>query len=132
VTIADDLHRVFEGRSNLAFVALFGSCARGCERPDSDVDLALLPTGAFSLADEADLEAAVEQATGREVDLVRLDRTDDIILRREIAKGEAVFEAKAGLFGRFRAEAAVEWLDFEPVYTKARDLYLRRVAEGRR
>ena len=38
-------------------------------------------SGAFSLVDEGDLARSVAQATGRELDLGRLDRTEDIILR---------------------------------------------------
>jgi predicted nucleotidyltransferase len=129
-SVAEALRRSLAGRSDLRFAVLFGSCAQGRERPESDVDLAIVPSGAFSLVDEGDLARSVAQATGRELDLVRLDRTEDIILRREIAHGVLVGESVPGGFARFRGEAIVEWLDFEPVYTRATELYLRRVAEG--
>ena len=129
-SVAEALRESLVGRSDLRFAVLFGSCAKGRERPESDVDLAIVPSGTFSLADEGDLAHVVLRATGRELDLVRLDRTEDIILRREVAHGVLVCESAPRAFARFRAEAIVEWLDFEPVYTRATKLYLQRVAEG--
>ena len=79
-------------REDVALAVVFGSFAKGTSREASDLDLAILPTGAFSLEDEAQLVDAVERATNREVDLVRLDRTEDIVLRREIGLyGVAVY-----------------------------------------
>lgn len=63
---------------------------------------------------------------------MRLDRTEDILLRCEVALGVLVCESVPGAFARFRAEAIVAWLDFEPVYSRATELYLQRVAEGGR
>ena len=88
------------------------------------------PSTAETPKNQSALVPPSPQATGRELDLVRLDRTEDIILRREIAHGVLVGESVPGAFARFRGEALVEWLDFEPVYRRATELYLRRVAEG--
>ena len=99
-------------------------------RPDSDLDVAVLPLGAWSAVDEAALVDALERATGRDVDLVRLDRVDDVVLRREVARGLPLREHTPLAFARFAAEAALEWLDFEPVYLEAQARYLRRVARG--
>ncbi len=130
-SVLEALRGCLAGRTDLRFVVLFGSFAKGKAHAGSDVDLAIVPVGPFSLSDEGDLAEVVARATGRELDLVRLDRTEDIVLRREIAHGELVWESEAGAFAVFRARAQVEWLDFEPVYTRATALYLRRVAEGR-
>jgi predicted nucleotidyltransferase len=131
--LLDTLRKLLAARDEVALAVVFGSVAKGSARPSSDLDLALLPTGAFSLEDEARLVPDLERATGREVDLVRLDRTEDIVLRREIGlHGVAVREARPGNFARFRAEAQLDWLDLEPTYLDAEARFLRRVAAGPR
>ena len=122
-SVLEALRGCLAGRTDLRFVVLFGSFAKGKANAGSDVDLAIVPVGPFSLNDEGDLAEVVARATVRELDLVRLDRTEDIVLRREVAHGELVWESERGAFAAFRARAQVEWLDFEPVYTRATALY---------
>jgi predicted nucleotidyltransferase len=130
VDIAAALRQALEGDETVALAVLFGSFAKGRAHAASDVDVAIVPARDLSLEGEAALVARLERATGRTVDLVRLDRTEDLVLRREVALGALLWETNAGAFARFRAEAVVAWLDFEPVYTRATKLYLQRVAEG--
>jgi predicted nucleotidyltransferase len=59
----------WEGRIAVAIV--FGSVARGGERPDSDLDL--LVVGDVGLLDLAPAVAEIEQAVGRRVDLLIYD-----------------------------------------------------------
>ena len=128
--VADDLQALLRDRHELALVVLFGSCSQGTEREGSDVDVAVLPAGELSSADEAQLEGAIARLAGREVDLVRLDRTEDIVLRREIARGTPLREGEPGAFARFAADAVLAWLDFAPMYLAAQARYLRKVAQG--
>jgi hypothetical protein len=92
--------------------------------------VAIVPVRAFSATDEADLIEALHRETGREVDLVRLDRVDDVVLRREVARGLPLREAAAGAFARFAAEAVLAWLDLEPIYLAAQARFLQVVAKG--
>ena len=69
------LRALLAQRTDLALVVLFGSTARGCARPDSDLDVAVVPLGAWSAVDEAAFVDALERATGRDVDLLRLGRS---------------------------------------------------------
>lgn len=126
------LRALLAQRTDLALVVLFGSTARGCARPDSDLDVAVVPLGAWSAVDEAAFVDALERATGRDVDLLRLGRVDDVVLRREVARGVPLREHTPFAFARFAAEAALEWLDFEPVYLGAQARYLRAVAQRAR
>src|SRR5207248_599126 len=50
--------------------ALFGSYARGDNRPDSDVDILFEPPERFSLFDHSGLKQDLEQALGKNVDVV--------------------------------------------------------------
>ena len=49
---------------------LFGSVARGEERPDSDIDILVAFDHDFSLFDQLDLKAQLSQLAGRDVDLL--------------------------------------------------------------
>ena len=122
------LRSVLRERHDLALAVLFGSHAKEKEHPESDLDVAVLPNDAFSAASEAELADALWRATGREVDLIRLDRIDDAVLRKEIASGVPVYETEPGTFARFAAEATLAWLDLEPVYLAAQARFLRRIA----
>jgi hypothetical protein len=130
--LIERLRAALGGGPPLALAVLFGSTARGAMHTGSDVDVAILPEDpALSLSAELELQAALEAAARRRVDLVRLD-TDDVLLRWEIARaGVPLFECDPGAFARFTAGAALAWLDFEPVFSRARRTYLERLAESR-
>ncbi len=51
-------------------LAVFGSAARGDDRPDSDIDLLVQPPAGADLFDMVRLEEALEAILGRGVDLV--------------------------------------------------------------
>jgi uncharacterized protein len=70
-----------------AAVWLFGSCARGAPRQHSDIDIAILPRGAFPVGWFGELQADIEESTiPYDVDLVDLRHADPALLdevRRE-------------------------------------------------
>lgn len=110
---------------------LFGSRAKGTERPDSDFDLAWLPTDeACPLKSELSFQAALTLAAGADVDLVRIDQASTLLKREITAHGVLLFGTKAE-FVRFRAEAMSEWLDFAPALQHATERYRKAIAEGR-
>lgn len=57
-------------RRGFADLAVFGSAARGDDRPDSDIDLLVQPPAGADLFDMVRLEEALESILGRSVDLV--------------------------------------------------------------
>lgn len=115
---------------DLAFAAIFGSRARGAGRPESDLDLALWPLRPLELREELDLAARLTLAAGAEVDLVNL-HSASVLLRYNVAReGILVAENVPGSWARFRAEAIVDYLDFEPTFTHASRAYAERLALG--
>ncbi len=62
-------------RRGVRHLAVFGSVARGDDRPDSDVDLAveIEPGKPFSLIRMEDTRLLLEEALGRRVDLGEVD-----------------------------------------------------------
>lgn len=114
MSTVESLTRALETVPGVRLAVLFGSVARGTNRPDSDLDVGVLlsepPTGNV----EALLTDALEQATGRTVDLILLD-TAPPLLRFEIAReGRALVERQPGDWTGFRARAMVDWWDWAP------------------
>ena len=73
---------------------LLGSAAEGRLRPDSDVDIAVLPRPGQSLAVQERLALAAELASivGRHVDLGSLSLANLVYAKEAVAGGRLVFE----------------------------------------
>jgi predicted nucleotidyltransferase len=115
----------------LRLAMIFGSVARGTSRADSDVDIAILPSDPdLTLTAELDLQRVLTAACGRPVDLIRLDRASSL-LRWQVARdGRLLFQAGPFEAARFVAEAASEYLDFQPDFDRASALFQKRLADG--
>jgi predicted nucleotidyltransferase len=128
--IAERTRAVLADGPPLRLAIVFGSVAKGTARPDSDIDIGILPVDAnLSLSDEMDLQARLTLALRREVDLVRLDTTDTV-LRWEAAKHGVIVHANpASERPLFLGQAASEHADFAEAVKPAMALYLRRMRE---
>lgn len=72
----ENLSKVLAESGRVRLAILFGSQATGRARPDSDVDIGIVPSAELSLAEELSLAQALEEVVRSPVDLVRLDRGD--------------------------------------------------------
>ena len=63
-------------------VRIFGSVARGDDRPDSDIDFLVDVQGQWSLFDHIGLIQDLEDLLGRKVDLIRADSIRDFCRHR--------------------------------------------------
>ena len=94
---------------------LFGSTARGQDRPKSDVDLGIL-LAPYSPELRFRVEADLGRAAGRAVDVILLDDAPPL-LRFEIAKeGVLLFQREDHLWTGFKAKAMVDWWDWAPTH----------------
>ena len=77
----------------IASLALFGSIARGEERPDSDVDVLvdIRPDARFSLFDLGAVRNLLEDSLGREVDVTTRKGLAPAIAEQVLAEAEQVF-----------------------------------------
>ena len=80
------IRSVLEHNPNVRLAMLFGSLATGRDRPDSDVDVAILADRPLSAELKAEWIGALSAATGRPVDLVDL-RTAGEPLLGQVLKG---------------------------------------------
>lgn len=123
--LLDQLRAVVAGHPGLRLVVVFGSRARGSAHAESDLDVAY-----DGDADELELMERLGRVARCDVDLVRLDRADVILKNRIAREGVAIYELTPGTFSRFAANAALEYLDLEPLLLDSRRRYLRRVGGG--
>lgn len=129
--LIERLQRVLDAGPPLRLALLFGSAARGALRPDSDIDVAVLPADpALTLADELALQARLSKASQREVDLVRLDRASSLLRWRIAREGVGLWAHPPFELPRFRAAAAIEHADMLPQLQHAQELVRRRLAAG--
>lgn len=126
--LTERLRAALRGGPSLRLAILFGSSARGTRHAHSDVDVAILPADlALSLADESDLQLALERACGHAVDLVRLDHAP-LLLRWRIASEGVLLVGDHVTWTRFAATTASEHADFAPALARAAALFRERLA----
>ena len=127
--LIDKARGVLEAGAPLRLAVLFGSFAKQRARVDSDLDIAILPRDeSLSLHAELDLAGQLSARTGREIDLVRLDRAT-ALLRWEIAKyGILLVAEPTGEWLRFRVAASSEHADMADDLDRAARLFRRRIA----
>ena len=107
---------------------LFGSTARGQDRPKSDVDLGIL-LAPYSPELRFRVEADLGRAAGRSVDVILLDDAPPL-LRFEIAKeGVLLFQREDHLWTGFKAKAMVDWWDWAPTHRMIAAGVARRLRE---
>jgi predicted nucleotidyltransferase len=101
-----------QSRPGVRLAVLFGSASRGEAAPGSDLDVGVLIDPGRE--DAAALEVALARATGRRVDVVRLDAAPPL-LRFEIARdGRLLLERTPHAWSDFRARAMTDWWDWAP------------------
>lgn len=94
-------------------VYLFGSVGTPYERPDSDLDVAVLYAAPLTFEQRVEVSARIAEATGRTIDLVDLGSADPIIRRQVIATGTVVREDGRGVRARFEMRTLSEHHDLK-------------------
>lgn len=75
-------------------IYVHGSFARGDQRPDSDLDIAILPPPDQQPPNLPDIAGRIAERIGREVDLVDLRRVGDVLRIQVLAHGITVYNAR--------------------------------------
>ena len=98
----------------LELAIIFGSCASGRARRDSDLDIAVFPRNPLNSAALQSLSDQLAIASGRPIDLVDLTCTNGTLLRQILRNGKVLFSKRPAILGNLN-ERLLDWqADFEP------------------
>jgi predicted nucleotidyltransferase len=117
----------------IAYALLFGSTARGTGHQGSDLDVAVGLAGEQSLdaTQVGSLVADLEQAAGRNVDLVFLHEAPPALAYRIFRDGLLLVEHDHHAFTERKVRAVLDYLDFRPLEDVAVRGVLAAAARGR-
>lgn len=76
-----------------AAIYVFGSQGTPAARPDSDLDLAILPPRPLDPLERFRLSNALSEAAGRQVDLIDLTRASTVMAKEVIRTGTLIAES---------------------------------------
>jgi len=127
------LRRALDVEADVAYALVFGSRARGRERPGSDVDIAieLRPGAPRDVHALGRLLARLESAVSVRVDVVLLDEAPSPVAYRAFRDGQVVVERDRAALAARKARAILEYLDFRPIEERCATGVLRAAADGR-
>jgi predicted nucleotidyltransferase len=121
--IIDRLHSALGTQRGIAAAYLFGSVARGETRDASDVDVAILfehdPPGTIDGLG-IDLADSLQEAIGRTVDLVVLNRAPVDLAKRVLNEGVLLADTNPSRRIAFEIRTRNEYFDLEPFLTRYR------------
>jgi predicted nucleotidyltransferase len=131
--LVEAIAQVLHAGPPLRLAVLFGSVAEGRAHTGSDVDIAILPRDTdLLLSDELALQDQLARATGRSVDLVRIDRSPAALRWQIASKGQLLVADPIWEWTRFRAQEASSHADISDALERYAHVFLRRVARSRR
>ena len=123
--VVRELTRFFAERETgeEAAVYLFGSVARGNDRPGSDVDLGILyrrdpPPTLDGLP--LRLEGEIERLLGRTTQVVTLNTAPADLRARVLRDGVLILDRDPSLRIRFEVRTRNEWFDLQPILREYR------------
>jgi uncharacterized protein len=127
-SLADLIRDVLAEFPEVELAALFGSTARGRARAGSDVDVGLVVDDP-SPERFAEISAHLHRALGRDVDLVDLSAAPPL-LRFELARdGVPLVERRPYRWADFRAQAMLDWWDWQPYARRLHDAAIARLRQ---
>ena len=127
------LKGVLEAHKDVVVAYLFGSAARGELRPSSDLDVAVLISGSGGAGSceatlgslEPSLQADLQEAAHRPVDLVILNHASPDLIHRVLRDGVLLIERDRSARIRFEVRSRNDYFDVLPFLTRYRDAALR-------
>jgi predicted nucleotidyltransferase len=131
----DEITRRAEPIEGISALLVFGSRACGTERPDSDLDVAVLPSVGNAPKARRDLQTRLAVALadlspeGR-VDVVFLDEASDLLRQRVLETGRLLICRDPLAFRDLRVRTMREYGDREWVRDLTRTAQKRRLEQG--
>ena len=111
--INKQLQEVLTGFPDLVLALVFGSVAKGCQRIDSDLDIAVAAKQALTVDEKMAIIAALAEQTGRPIDLIDLKVVAGPLLGQIVRHGRRLLGSDAE-YGRLLSRHVFEQADFMP------------------
>ncbi len=122
--------QILGGFAGVRAVYLFGSYADGTARPDSDIDLAIVPADDQVRDQVLAMLAALARAGYERVDLVFLDGTDAVLRFQAVSRNQPLYVAADFSHPQYFVRALNEYWDLEPLLQVQHAAYKKRVLRG--
>ncbi len=133
-TLDEEILHAAEPLPGIAVLVLFGSRAQGSHRPDSDLDIAVLPDTTDSRARrylQADLAVALaDLAPDGRVDVILLDEAPDFLRQRIMVTGRVLLNRDNDAWKELRVRTMREYGDSEYYRRIYREAQKRRLERG--
>jgi predicted nucleotidyltransferase len=111
--VDNQLREVLAGFPELILALVFGSVAKGLQRIDSDLDIAVVAKQALTADQKIVIISALAEKTGRPVDLVDLKVVGEPLLGQIVQHGRRLLGSD-GEYGRLISRHLFEQADFMP------------------
>lgn len=121
-----NLEEVFRRYPGIRAVYVFGSTASGNAGPESDLDLAVIPTEPSVSEKKLDILADLASHGYCNVDLVFIDGDDLVLAYEAIRKNRLIYAVEDFDRGATYSNIVRKYLDFEFYLRIQRDAYKRR------
>jgi predicted nucleotidyltransferase len=133
-TLDEEILSAVQHLPGIAVLVVFGSRARGDHRPDSDLDVAVLPDTVESRARrylQADLAAALAHLTlDGWVDVILLDEAPEVLRQRIMESGRVLLNRDPEAWKELRVRTMREYGDSEPYRRLYIEAQRRRLERG--
>lgn len=118
--------RILEQYPSILAAYLHGSTAKGTARPDSDVDIAVLPKTGEHIPLKTRLECAgdLESVLGCPVDIGELSTRNLVYAKEVIAAGQEIFTANRFESERFMATCLAMYSELQQQRKEVLDAYI--------
>lgn len=117
VTQLPQIRQALNAVDGLRLALVFGSCAKGQARPDSDLDIALAFDQAMSVQQHITLIEALALVTGRPVDLIDLRTVGEPLLGQIMQHGVRILGSDV-LHAQYMTRHVMDAADFMPYQTR--------------
>jgi predicted nucleotidyltransferase len=111
------LRAVLSAFPQVQLAVVFGSVARGCERPESDIDIGVSASPALTVAERIAIVEALAARTSRPIDLVDLRTTSEPRLGQILRHGRFL-PGTDRAYGELLSRHLFEQADFLPYRTR--------------
>lgn len=113
--IIEKLKTIFSEFSDIKVAILYGSFARGREKQNSDIDIALAGEKKIKIPRLLEIQAKLSKNLNREIDLIDLNIATGTVFKEAMTKGKFILNNSPLLYSEILNRMLFEQADFEPI-----------------